>query len=52
MLGHFRLFGMNELTRYSYKKWVCTRVFCRRAFYAPRDQKQIWCFYCGKMFKT
>ncbi|KAH8767855.1 hypothetical protein BGZ57DRAFT_899450 [Hyaloscypha finlandica] len=35
-----------------YRRWVCTRSFCRRAFYAPRDQQQIWCFYCGKAFKT
>jgi hypothetical protein len=35
-----------------YRRWVCTRSFCRRVFYAPRDQQQIWCCYCGKAFKT
>ena len=35
-----------------YRKWVCTRSTCRRAFYAPRDQRQVWCFFCGKAFKT
>jgi phosphatidate phosphatase APP1 len=35
-----------------YGRWVCTRSDCRRVFYAPRDQRQIWCFYCGKRFNT
>jgi len=35
-----------------FRKWVCTRTFCRRVFYAPRDQKHIWCYFCGKAFKT
>ncbi|PMD34996.1 hypothetical protein L207DRAFT_517106 [Hyaloscypha variabilis F] len=35
-----------------YRRWVCTRRYCGRAFYAPREQEQIWCFYCGKAFKT
>lgn len=35
-----------------YQRWVCTRAACRKVFYAPREQRQIWCFHCGKSFRN
>ena len=35
-----------------YRLWVCTRRRCGKAFYAPREQREIWCGSCGRGFKT
>ncbi len=35
-----------------YRLWVCTRSSRGKAFYAPREQREIWCAHCGRGFNT
>jgi hypothetical protein len=35
-----------------YRGWVCTKRGCGKVFYAPREQRVIWCGSCGRGFKT
>jgi hypothetical protein len=35
-----------------YRSWICTRRRCGKVFYAPREQREIWCGYCGRGFRT